>query len=125
MSHRDVGFPYMKAQSFRRAEKVTNKSSYRIIYEQGVRRSSRFFTIVTCGNSNGVKRLGITVTKKTGNAVFRNRTKRLIREFFRRNKDLFPAGHDVVVMAKKNTPPLTYQETERELTELFTRKAGR
>ena len=125
MSRRDVGFPYMKAQSFRRAEKVTNKSSYRIIYEQGVRRSSRFFTIVTCGNSDGVKRLGITVTKKTGNAVFRNRTKRLIREFFRRNKDLFPAGHDVVVMAKKNTPPLTYQETERELTELFTRKAGR
>jgi len=125
MSRRDVGFPYMKAQSFRRAEKVTNKSNYRIIYEQGVRRSSRFFTIVTCGNSNGVKRLGITVTKKTGNAVFRNRTKRLIREFFRRNKDLFPEGHDVVVMAKKNTPPLTYQETERELTELFTRKAGR
>jgi len=125
MPRRDVGFPYMKAQSFRRAEKVTNKSSYRIIYEQGVRRSSRFFTIVACGNSNGVKRLGITVTKKTGNAVFRNRTKRLIREFFRRNKDLFPAGHDVVVMAKKNTPPLTYQEIERELTELFTRKAGR
>jgi ribonuclease P protein component len=38
---------------------------------------------------------------------------------------LFPAEHDVVVMAKKNMPPLTYQETERELTELFTRKAGR
>jgi ribonuclease P protein component len=81
--------------------------------------------MVTCGNSNGVKRLGITVTKKTGNAVFRNRMKRLIREFFRRNKDLFPAGYDVVVMAKKSIPPLTYQETERELTELFTRKAGR
>jgi ribonuclease P protein component len=115
----------MKAQAFRRAEKVTNKSSYRIIYEQGVRRSSRFFTIITCGNSMGTRRLGITVTKKTGNAVFRNRTKRLIREFFRRNKDLFPAGHDVVVMAKKNLPPLTYQETARELTELFLPKTGR
>ncbi|MEE9910170.1 MAG: ribonuclease P protein component [Deltaproteobacteria bacterium] len=115
----------MKAQSFRRADKVTNKSRYRIIYEQGVRRGSRFFTIVACGNPNGAKRLGITVTKKTGNAVFRNRTKRLIREFFRRNKDLFPAGHDVVVMAKKSLPPLTYQETEQELTELFNRKTGR
>lgn len=115
----------MKAQAYRRAEKVTSKSSYRIIYEQGVRRSSRFFTIIACGNPNGVKRLGITVTKKTGNAVFRNRTKRLIREFFRRNKDLFPAEHDVVVMAKRNLPPLTYQETARELTELFHRKTGR
>jgi len=115
----------MKAQSYRRAEKVTNKSSYRTIYEQGVRRSSRFFTAIACGNPKGGKRLGITVTKKTGNAVFRNRMKRLIREFFRRNKDLFPTGHDVVVMAKKNTPPLTYQETCRELTELFNRKTGR
>lgn len=115
----------MKAQSFRRAEKVTSKSNYRIIYEQGVRRSSRFFTIITCGNPDRVTRLGITVTKKTGNAVFRNRTKRLIREFFRRNKNLFPAGHDVVVMAKRNLPPLSYQETEQELTELFHRKIGR
>ncbi len=73
----------------------------------------------------GVKRLGITVTKKAGNAVFRNRIKRLLREFFRRNKDLFPAGCDVVIMPKKNIPPLSYLETERELTELTTRKTGK
>jgi len=81
--------------------------------------------MIICGNPNGARRIGITVTKKTGNAVFRNRIKRLIREFFRRNKNLFPAGHDVVVMAKKNLPPLSYQETEQELTELFHRKTGR
>jgi ribonuclease P protein component len=72
-----------------------------------------------------VKRLGITVTKKTGNAVKRNRIKRLIREFFRLNKALFPAGQDLVIMAKRDVPPLTYQEACRELTELFTRKANR
>lgn len=79
-----------------------------------------------CSNTQGAKRLGITVTKKTGNAVKRNRIKRLIREFFRLNKALFPAGYnDVVIMAKRNMPPLTYQETCRELTELLTRKANR
>ncbi|MFO7570736.1 MAG: ribonuclease P protein component [Smithellaceae bacterium] len=115
----------MKTQSFRHADRVTQKSGYRTIYEQGVRRSSRFFTIITCGNTLGRKRLGITVTKKAGNAVKRNRIKRLIREFFRRNRDLFPQGHDVVVMARKNMPPLTYQDTCKELTKLFEREAGR
>ena len=114
----------MKEQFYRKSERVNKRSDYRAIYNQGVWRSSRHFTSVTCSNEKGTKRLGITVTKKAGNAVKRNRIKRLIREFFRLNKDLFPAGHDVVVMAKRNMPPLTYQEACRELTELISRKAN-
>jgi len=114
----------MKEQSYRKLERITNHSRYRTIYQQGVWRSSRHFTTITCSNDRGTKRLGITVTKKAGNAVRRNRIKRLIREFFRLNKSLFPAGYDVVVMAKRNMPPVKYQEAYTELTELFTRKAN-
>jgi ribonuclease P protein component len=113
----------MKEQSYRKSERVTNRSDYKAIYNNGVWSSSQHFTRIVCSNKQGTKRLGITVTKKIGNAVKRNRIKRLIREFFRLNKALFPAGQDVVVMAKKNMPTLTYQETCRELTELFSRKA--
>jgi ribonuclease P protein component len=45
-------------------------------------------------------RLGITVTRKFGDAVRRNRAKRLIREAFRRSPELFPGGTDVVVIPK-------------------------
>jgi ribonuclease P protein component len=114
----------MKEQSYRKLERITNHSRYRTIYQQGVWRSSQHFTAITCSNAQGARRLGITVTKKMGNAVKRNRVKRLIREFFRLNKALFPAEHDVVVMAKRNMPPLTYLEACKELTELFTRKAN-
>ena len=114
----------MKEQSYRKLERITNHSRYRTIYNQGVWRSSQYFTTITCSNAQGTKRLGITVTKKTGNAVRRNRIKRLIREFFRLNKALFPAEHDVIIMAKKNVRPLTYQEACRELTELFTREVN-
>jgi len=114
----------MKEQFYRKSERVNKRSDYRAIYNQGVWSSSQHFTSITCSNKKGIKRLGITVTKKAGNAVKRNRIKRLIREFFRLNKDLFPAGHDVVVMAKRNMPPLTYQEACRELTELISRKAN-
>jgi ribonuclease P protein component len=114
----------MEEQSYRKLERITNHSRYRAIYQQGVWTSSRHFTTITCCNDRGTRRLGITVTKKTGNAVKRNRIKRLIREFFRLNKSLFPAGYDVIVMAKRNMSPLKYQEACRELTELFTRKAN-
>jgi ribonuclease P protein component len=112
----------MREQSYRKPEKVINSSRFKFIYNQGVWRSSKHFTTVTCVNTQGIKRLGITVTKKTGNAVKRNRIKRLIREFFRLNKSMFPEGHDVVIMAKKNIPPLTYNQACHELTELFMRE---
>jgi ribonuclease P protein component len=112
----------MKEQSYRKPERITNKSRFKVIYDQGVWRSSKHFTTVTCANTQEVRRLGITVTKKTGNAVKRNRIKRLIREFFRLNKSLFPDDHDVIIMAKREFPLLTYKQTCDELTELFTRK---
>jgi ribonuclease P protein component len=45
-------------------------------------------------------RLGITVTRKFGGAVVRNRAKRLIREVFRLLPELFPDGIDLVVIPK-------------------------
>jgi len=114
----------MKEQSYRKLERVTNHSRYRAIYQQGMWRGSRYFTTIMCCNDRETKRLGITVTKKAGNAVRRNRIKRLVREFYRLNKSLFPVSHDVVVMAKRNMPLLTYQQAFRELTELLTRKAN-
>jgi ribonuclease P protein component len=49
-------------------------------------------------------RLGITVTRKVGKAVRRNRIKRLVREWFRTYSGTLGA-RDVVVVAKRDTPP--------------------
>jgi ribonuclease P protein component len=48
------------------------------------------------------RRLGITIPKKTGNAVVRNRWKRWIRESFRTQQDQFPEGVDLIVRPKKD-----------------------
>jgi ribonuclease P protein component len=51
-------------------------------------------------------RLGITASRKIGNAVVRNRAKRLIREAFRATRVLWPAGLDVVVLVRRSLSAL-------------------
>lgn len=68
-------------------------------------------------------RLGVTVTRRIANAVGRNRVKRVVREVFRRNRHMFPAGCDVVIIAKSGAPLLGYAEVEAELGRIRRRMA--
>lgn len=90
----------MDRQTFGKNERIRKKREYIAVYEQGVRSHSQNFTVILHRNPSGKRRLGITVGKKAGNAVKRNRLKRLLREFFRLHKEQFPTAHDVVIMAK-------------------------
>lgn len=55
------------------------------------------------------------MTKKVGTAVQRNRIKRLVREVFRRNRELFPASHDLVFIAKRGATEIDYSSLLEEI----------
>lgn len=63
----------------------------------------------------GQQRIGITVTSKIGCAVRRNRIKRVTREVFRRNRELFPNDCETVVVARLGAHRLGYQDVLEEL----------
>ena len=77
------------------------------------------FLVFTLAKTDGPTRLGVTVTRKIGGAVVRNRIKRQLREFFRVEYKYLPMATDISVIAKKGAERLSFQDIQRELNALF------
>lgn len=69
-------------------------------------------------------RLGVTVTKRVGNAVVRNHIKRRVREAFRTTQKLRACGLDLVVIAKKGSPSLAMPLVRKELLAALAKLPG-
>ena len=81
--------------------------------------TSRSFVLLVAdqreASADQAPRLGVTVSRRVGNAVVRTRVKRRVREWFRRNRGQFPAGKDVVVIARPSAAEIASAEVGREL----------
>ncbi|EDM79462.1 ribonuclease P protein component [Plesiocystis pacifica SIR-1] len=64
-------------------------------------------------------RCGITVTRKVGNAVVRNRIKRLVREVFRQNRTRLPPGLDIVWVAKQQAAEANFSAVQADFERLL------
>jgi ribonuclease P protein component len=103
-----TGAPSDKSQRFRRGDRLKKRYEFRQAQLSGRRIHTPHFLIVVQPNALQHTRLGITVTKKVGTAVQRNRIKRVVREVFRRNRQLFPRSHDLVFIAKRGATDIDY-----------------
>jgi ribonuclease P protein component len=101
-------------QRFRPQDRIRKRSEYQALYEKARRIPSRSFVLFVRANDSGRPRLGITVTKKIGDAVRRNRAKRLLREIFRRHKNELQ-DVDIVVNGRAPLPGAEYGRLEAEL----------
>lgn len=94
MTLRELLFP------FPRANRLTNKREFIAMYANGTRRTVGPLLIHRKKNELGQTRLGLSVPRKVGNAVQRNRIKRRCREAFRLVLSSLPEGLDILVTVR-------------------------
>lgn len=102
MTEQEEDLRHGRSESFGAADRVRRRGEYRRIQTRGTKVHSRRFLWMVHPSLVGADhaRLGVVVTKKLGSAVRRNRIKRVLREVFRRHRELFPSASDVVAIAK-------------------------
>ena len=102
----------------KKIEIIKTTREYTEIINTNIYRRSKYFSIYyrKTGDEN---KYGITIPKKTGTAVIRNKIKRRVKNIIDNNKKVVHNGYDYVIIIKKGILELTYEEMEKELLKLI------
>jgi len=107
----------------RKAERLAKRAEFLEAQRLGGRSQGAWLVIYAMPTTRAHARLGITTSRKVGNAVVRNRWRRLIREAFRLNKARLPLGHDLVVIVKAHEHAPSLDAITDELVRVAKRSA--
>jgi ribonuclease P protein component len=93
--------------------RLSGERAFSAVFAEQVRRGSGPLVLYARPNTVGHHRLGLTVPRRVGSAVRRNRIKRLIREAFRLQQHELPGSYDLVVVVRPHPPAALADYMER------------
>ncbi len=82
---------------------LTRRRDFEAVFREGLNSASRYTVIYARPNTLDLSRLGLSVSKKVGKAVTRNRLKRLLREAMRMGLEDIPQNYDFVIVARRSS----------------------
>ena len=100
-------------------EIVKTHEEFSNIINQGEYIKNNYYNVYIRKNNFTISRFGIAVGKKLGNAVFRNKLKRQMRNILTNQKKEFKKGYDYIIIMKEKTKEASYQELEQKLQDLL------
>lgn len=86
---------------------------FRRLYAKGAVSANRYLVLYCRKSGSAGNRVGITVSKKIGHAVVRNRVRRRLREIYRLNEASFRSGFDIVVVARSRAVDAEFSALQR------------
>lgn len=109
----------MSKFDLKKSHKILKRHDFVFLSKYGKKLQDSCFIIIYKQDGSDHSRLGITVSKRVGNAVMRNRLKRLIREYFRLNKNHLTGYWNFNIIAKKKAAALSSRQVFMSLETLF------
>lgn len=94
---------------------IKNNHEFMRVYKKGKFYVGRYITLYILANRLSDKRIGITASKKVGNAVKRNRIRRLVKENYRAYEDFCKGGVDFVFVARVTEVIPSYIDIKKEM----------
>jgi ribonuclease P protein component len=114
------------AHGFSKDQRVRRRAEFKHVFDRGFRLQSRHFTLLLLPNSRPGSRLGLVASKKLGDAVRRNRAKRLLREMFRQHLQCHEGpGLDAVVIPRRELLEASFATLTHDFRNLWRRGADR
>jgi ribonuclease P protein component len=120
----------MSGEAFPRSHRLARRSDFRKTYDEGKKLAGRYLVLFVRSSETGAIRLGLTVTKRVGCAVERNRARRRLREVFRREARATLernrwTGTDMVVNLRDGAASVGVRELSEDLDRLLRRLGER